>query len=116
MTTQEIIQSIQIGFCQPKFYKRSVWNKAKKVMEFLCDNTNGEVVRHNFGPGMGKYTSECDVPSKTLEWALLYKKSLAPLTVTDALPLMEQVAEDMGLNVNNGKVLVEFFKRYPNLK
>lgn len=115
MDVKEIMQVIAVGFCQPKLYKRSVWNKAKKVMEFLCDNTDGEVVRYNFGPGMGKYMSKCDIQKKTLEWALLYKKSIRPLTVTETLPLMERVAEEMGLDVNNEKVLVEFFNRYPTL-
>lgn len=45
---------IGIGFCQPKFYKPSVWRKAKKIMEWLCDNTP-HVYRFDFGRGMGKY-------------------------------------------------------------
>jgi hypothetical protein len=48
---------IGIGFCQPKFYKRSVWLKAKRIMEWLCDNTP-YVERYDFGRGCGKYNAK----------------------------------------------------------
>lgn len=54
MRNHTTLQLIAIGFCKPKFYKPSVWRKAKVVMEWLCDNTN-LVERYNYGRGQGKY-------------------------------------------------------------
>ena len=45
---------VSIGFCQPKFYKRSIWIKVNKLMEFICQRTE-YVKPHNFGRGKGKY-------------------------------------------------------------
>ena len=36
LTTDEIKHLINIGFCQPKFYKASVWKKAKTLMLDVC--------------------------------------------------------------------------------
>ena len=47
MGIQETVDLIFIGFCKPQFYKRSVWNKAVRILEFLCDNTDGAVFRHD---------------------------------------------------------------------
>jgi len=70
METQDYIL---IGFCQPKFYKRSVWNKAVKVMEWLSDNTNGEVVRYDYGRGKGKYSTTLSLNTENVNrWANLY--------------------------------------------
>lgn len=44
---------VAIGFCQPKYYKRSVWTKAVKVMEYLIEL--GYVEANDFGRGKGKY-------------------------------------------------------------
>ena len=74
---EEIINSIRIGFCQPKFYKRSVWNKALKVMNWLVKNTNGEVFEQDFGRGKGKFATRKDVNDATLrEWATKYKQAI----------------------------------------
>ncbi len=53
-TDKEIKDLISIGFCQPKFYKPSVWAKAKRVMEKL--RKTGYVIPFNYGRGKGKYT------------------------------------------------------------
>jgi len=45
---------IGIGFCQPKFYKRNTWLKAKEIMDYLV-SLNVGVVEHNYGRGKGKY-------------------------------------------------------------
>lgn len=117
MTTKEIIESINIGFCQPKFYKRSVWNKAVKVMEYLSDNTNGEVSRHNFGPGKGKYTSTGITPYKLEIWALKYKMHIGePLTMLDVVPAMEELSKELGVPTKSGEVFIEFYKRNPEFK
>lgn len=53
-TDEELKDLISIGFCQPKFYKPSVWAKAKRVMEKL--RKTGYVTPFNYGRGKGKYT------------------------------------------------------------
>lgn len=45
---------IRIGFCQPKFYKRSVWVKARNIMEYAIKN-GAYVQYHDFGRGKGKF-------------------------------------------------------------
>lgn len=76
MKLQEVMSLIKIGFDKPKFYKRSVWNKAVKVMEFLSDNTNGEITRTNLGLGLEKYRAEVEVTNEKLaSWALAYNKN-----------------------------------------
>ena len=81
MGIQETVDLIFIGFCKPQFYKRSVWNKALRILEFLCDNTDGAVFRHDFGNGKQKYDS---IVPRTMEqvtkWAYLYKNN-APATI-----------------------------------
>src|SRR5207245_936497 len=57
LTTEQLIL---IGFCQPKFYRRHVWLKAKAIMEWLCDHTP-HVVRFDYGRGMGKYDSTAEL-------------------------------------------------------
>ena len=72
----EVKESIIVGLGKPKLYKRSVWNKAVKVMEFLSDNTT-EIIRKNMGPGLEKYQSLVKVDEAKLnQWADAYKKSI----------------------------------------
>jgi len=47
---------VGIGFCQPKFYKRSVWLASKRIMEELAI-PNGLAHHHDFGRGKGKYST-----------------------------------------------------------
>jgi len=54
LSEKEVTELVGIGLCQPKFYKRSVWRKAQKVMETLCDNSPF-VERFNLGHGKSKY-------------------------------------------------------------
>jgi hypothetical protein len=69
LTEDEVNNLVGIGFCQPKFYKRSVWLKAKKLMDtVVC--LNGLAIPFNYGHGKGKYESEFDideVKEKTVE-------------------------------------------------
>lgn len=116
MKAIEIIELIKVGFERPKWYKRSVWNKAVKVMEFLADNTNHEVIRTYFGGGNVKYAATVEVTNdKLMEWALNYKRSLGLLSVVEALPELTRIAEDLGVRVNNGAVLIEYRRRHPEL-
>ena len=69
LTQREVFNLVAIGFCQPKFYKRSVWLKAKRLMDnVVCKSGLGTT--HDFGFGKGKFTSEHDinyVQSKVVE-------------------------------------------------
>lgn len=118
MKTQEIIEAIKIGFDKPKLYKRSVWNKTVKVMEFLSDNTNGEIVRTNLGSGLEKYRSEVEVNDEQLAiWALAYKRSLGlPILVEEAVLELEHIARELGVKVNDWVVVEEYFNRHPEEK
>lgn len=117
MNVKEIIEAIKIGFDKPKLYKRSVWNKTVKVMEFLSDNT-GEIERTHFGSGLEKYVSKVEVNDEQLAlWALQYKRSLGlPLYVEEVIPELECIARELGCEMNDGTVLTEYFKRHPEDK
>jgi hypothetical protein len=69
MTTHHIHRLVAVGFCQPKFYKSSVWRAAKKLMdEVVCPNKLA--TPFDFGRGKGKYNSNLDideVKKKTVE-------------------------------------------------
>lgn len=75
-TREEAASLVGIGFCQPKFYKRSVWQKAKRLMDnVVCPNRLARP--YDYGRGKGKYESdmEIDVVKKhTIE--ILAKKGL----------------------------------------
>jgi len=59
-TKAEVIHLVGIGFCQPKFYKKNVWRKAKQLMDdVVCPN--GLAYPFEFGRGKGKYKSEFDI-------------------------------------------------------
>ena len=53
---EDINTLIRVGLCQPKYYKRSVWLKAKKIMEKLCETEY--VIPYDFGRGKGKFTTK----------------------------------------------------------
>jgi hypothetical protein len=56
-TTEDLIM---IGFCQPKFYKRSVWLKAKKLMDAVVV-PNGLARPFDYGRGAGKYATDLKI-------------------------------------------------------
>ena len=115
MSIEEIITAIKVGFDRPNLYKRSVWNKSVKVMEFLSDNTNGEVKRTHLGWGLEKYKSEVEVNDEQLAvWALAYKRSLGlPILLREAVPELQRIARELGVKVNNAVVIMEYSKRHP---
>ena len=47
---------VGIGFCQPKFYKRHVWLKAKRLMDTYAV-PNSLAYPHDLGRGKGKYST-----------------------------------------------------------
>lgn len=71
-TYDEVLESISIGFCQPKFYKRSVWLKSKKIMDKLCELNVG-VIPFDYGRGKGKYSTTKKLDNKDL--TLIYLNS-----------------------------------------
>lgn len=71
---EEVIESIKVGLKKPKLYKRSVWNKAVKVMEFLVTKTN-EIEKTYLGSGLEKYRANVEITDdKLIEWANIYNK------------------------------------------
>lgn len=68
-TEDEVRHLVGIGFCQPRFYKPSVWRKAKRLMDnIVCPN--GLAFPFDFGRGKGKYESDFsieEVKSRTIE-------------------------------------------------
>jgi len=56
---------VYIGFCQPKFYKRTVWNYAKKMMKIACQE--GLAMPHDFGRGKGKYLTDYKIDEVALK-------------------------------------------------
>lgn len=72
-TTLDVKTLVGIGFCQPKFYKASVWRKAKKLMdEVLCPNQLAEP--YDFGRGKGKYNSAKDIKDCVKDTTEILKK------------------------------------------
>lgn len=117
MKVSEAKELITIGFGQPKLYKRSVWNKAIKIMNVLVEK--GKVVRCNNGPGLEKYTTAEPITERGIAiLALDYIRTLGvpTFTVEEAVPELEQIAEELGVKVNNGIVLSEYFNRHPEEK
>lgn len=115
MKVQEIVEAIKIGFDKPKLYKRSVWNKSMKVMRFLSDSTNGEVVETHLGSGLEKYRSVVEVTDEQLAiWALAYKRSLGyAIPLHEVFPELNRIARELEVKVNDRSVLIEYFNRHP---
>lgn len=114
MRTSEIITLIKVGFDKPGLYKRSVWNKAIKVMEFLSDTTNGEVVRIASGFGLEKYKATVGVDEEKLSlWALSYLRNVGePICLLDAAPEFNKIARELNTQPCDAKVYQEYFNRY----
>lgn len=111
MKKREIITLIKIGFDRPKYYKRSTWNKAVKVMNYLVENTNGEVQKIHTGFGLAKYNTKVKITKEKInEWANQYKRSL-DIPVVAAIPELKEIAKNMNLPVNDGRVLREYFNK-----
>lgn len=65
-TEDDIGEAVRIGFCQPKFYKRSSWARSKILMDTLIVPL-GLAYPHDFGRGKGKYESEFDINTVVAE-------------------------------------------------
>lgn len=75
MEVTEVVELIRIGFSKPKLYKRSIWNKAVKVMEVLVTQTN-EIEKTHLGSGLEKYRANVEITdNKLIEWANIYNNS-----------------------------------------
>lgn len=56
MKEKELLEQLmRMGFCQPKFYKRSVWEKANALMKAL--EGQGLVYACDMGRGKGKWST-----------------------------------------------------------
>lgn len=73
LTQSEIENLVAIGFCQPKFYKPSVWARAKRLMDtVVC--ANGLAVPFDYGRGKGKYTTtQCNIDEVKQRTVQLFK-------------------------------------------
>lgn len=79
MTTHQIYRLVAIGFCQPKFYKKSVWTAAKKLMDgVLCPNDLA--YPFDFGRGKGKYSSKLSINDAQAQTVELLRKNGTVLT------------------------------------
>lgn len=77
MTVTETMNLIRIGLDKPKHYKRSVWNQAKRVMDYLSENSDGEIYPFNKGEGNGQFATVSRLSDENLRrWAIKYLKSL----------------------------------------
>lgn len=74
LTRPEVINFIGIGFCQPKFYKRNAWLKAKEIMDFLV-SLNVGVIEFDYGRGKGKYKTTKEISN--IELADIYLKYIS---------------------------------------
>jgi hypothetical protein len=60
LTREQVYELIAIGFCQPKFYKTSVWKKARALMDqIVCPL--GFAFPHDYGRGKGKYSTDFSI-------------------------------------------------------
>lgn len=117
MKVTEIVEAIKVGFDKPKLYKRSVWNKSVKIMEYLADHT-AEVVRTYMGDGLEKYKPAVVLTEEKMYlWALTYKRSTEePLLFEECIPELHVIARELGVDVGNISVLKEYFNRHPEDK
>lgn len=78
LSEDEIRSLIGVGFCQPKFYKRATWLKAKKLMDEVIV-PKGLAYPHDFGHGKGKYSTnfEIDQVKENVVSILLAKKEIS---------------------------------------
>lgn len=60
LTRPQFSYFIKIGFCQQKFYKPSVWSKAKVLMEQIAVASN-LAYPHDYGRGKGKFESDLTI-------------------------------------------------------
>lgn len=70
-TSEEIKKLVWIGFCQPKFYKASVWKKAKELMLIACEMNIG--VYHRPYRGAAHFWTEDGVSIDSVVEALIKK-------------------------------------------
>lgn len=77
MTVTETMQLIRIGLDRPKHYKRSVWNQAKRVMDYLSTNSDGEIYPYDRGEGNGQFATVSRLSEENLRrWAIKYLQNL----------------------------------------
>jgi hypothetical protein len=65
LSEDEVRDLVGIGFCQPKFYRQSVWKKAKALMNEIII-PNGWAFPYDYGFGKGKYSTDLDIETVKL--------------------------------------------------
>lgn len=102
MKAKEIQQLIGIGLSKPRWYKRNVWNKAEKVMNFICEKFPTEVERVEAINGDREFMAKHFQPIK---WALAYKKFIGEtILASEAYEYMQVIAKERGLRPNSSEV------------
>lgn len=82
MSKEEFLHFGSIGFCQPKFYKPSVWRKGKSIIELVLI-PNGLAIPYDYGWGKGKYSTPSQHQDKSIDdllnkaYELLHRESIA---------------------------------------
>lgn len=125
MSTHTIHRLVAIGFCQPKFYKKSIWLAAKKLMdEVLCPNKLA--YSYDFGRGKGKYSSNFDIDEVKVHAVELLRKdnkvlsipgyilvsnikNKPKLPVKNALPHVKPMRELKYISYNEKQLRVDVF-------
>lgn len=103
MNRNEIMQLIWCGFAPSSYYKRSVWLRIERIMEYLANK--GYILRVTNQPYKYAYDSKLD--RKTIEgWADEYMRS----PFVEHLEEMKALSYEMHLPMNDIRVLREFLK------
>ena len=105
---EEIKEFIEIGFPRPSLYKRSVWRKAERIMEFLRKEFPSEI----------KAVKRSDIKYVMVgegfpfdRYAQAYYKHQPDLQVADILPDMQEFADAYGMALNDGATVELFFQK-----
>lgn len=101
---------IRVGLDSPKLFKRSCWNSAVKVMEYLCKKFPDQIGAQDRGPGREKYYAKVAITDERLrKWALSYKYHNGDMIyLEDVLPELQEISKQKGIPINNAKILDEF--------
>lgn len=102
MKQNEIQCLISLGFTDSGLYKRSVWVKVQRVMDFLANRNliaraDGSV---KYATLDGRYPSQSDIAS----WARAYMTS--PLS--SHIEEMKKLSKELNIPLNSGRLLSEY--------
>lgn len=102
MELQEVKNLIRMGFEDPRFFKRSTWTKIERIMQYL---TNKGCIKENVGNTKFKTLyGGSPLESDVQNWAVMYMRS----PFVEHLNELKKISKDLGLPLNDGRVLKEF--------